>query len=105
MEVVGILDVCRLQRGSLNQPVNRCCGGSLPPFCRIMLTPMTTQLESLRKHSGGVADTRDIDPGGRWKPQDATTKPSLLLASAADPPHPPPLERAVAPPGGDAAPP
>jgi len=45
---------------------------------------MTTQLESLRKHSLVVADTGDIEAVARWKPQDATTNPSLLLASAED---------------------
>ena len=44
-----------------------------------------TQLESLRKHSLVVADTGDIDAVARWKPQDATTNPSLLLTSAEDP--------------------
>ena len=44
-----------------------------------------TQLESLRKHSIVVADTGDIDAIARWKPQDATTNPSLLLAAAQDP--------------------
>jgi len=68
-----------------------------------MLTPMTTQLESLRKHSVVVADTGDIDAVARWKPQDATTNPSLLLASAADPRYRPLLERAMAQAGGDAA--
>ena len=67
-----------------------------------MLTPMTTQLESLRKHSVVVADTGDIDAVARWKPQDATTNPSLLLASAADPRYRPLLERAMAQAGGDA---
>jgi transaldolase len=43
------------------------------------------QLESLRKHSLVVADTGDIDAVARWKPQDATTNPSLLLTSAEDP--------------------
>jgi len=43
------------------------------------------QLESLRKHSIVVADTGDIDAIARWKPQDATTNPSLLLAAAQDP--------------------
>ena len=61
-----------------------------------MLTPMTTQLESLRKHSVVVADTGDIDAVARWKPQDATTNPSLLLASAADPRYRPLLERSMA---------
>ena len=68
-----------------------------------MLTPMTTQLESLRKHSVVVADTGDIDAVARWKPQDATTNPSLLLASAADLRYRPLLERAMAQAGGDAA--
>ncbi len=45
---------------------------------------MTSQLDSLRKHSLVVADTGDIEAVARWKPQDATTNPSLLLASAAD---------------------
>ena len=46
---------------------------------------MTTQLESLRKHSLVVADTGDIDAVARWKPQDATTNPSLLLSASEDP--------------------
>jgi transaldolase len=43
------------------------------------------QLDSLRRHSIVVADTGDIDAVARWKPQDATTNPSLLLAAAQDP--------------------
>jgi transaldolase len=46
---------------------------------------MTTQLESLRKQSLVVADSGDIEAVARWQPQDATTNPSLLLASAEDP--------------------
>jgi transaldolase len=46
---------------------------------------MATQLESLRNHSIVVADTGDIDAIARWKPQDATTNPSLLLTAAQDP--------------------
>jgi transaldolase len=46
---------------------------------------MASQLESLRKHSLVVADTGDIEAVARWKPQDATTNPSLLLSSAEDP--------------------
>jgi transaldolase len=38
-------------------------------------------LESLARHSVVVADTGDIDAIARWKPQDATTNPSLLLAA------------------------
>ena len=46
---------------------------------------MTSQLDSLRQHSLVVADTGDIEAVARWKPQDATTNPSLLLTSAQDP--------------------
>lgn len=43
------------------------------------------QLDSLKKYSVVVADSGDIDAIARWRPQDATTNPSLLLASAEDP--------------------
>jgi transaldolase len=43
-----------------------------------------SKLESLKKHSLVVADSGDIDAVARWKPQDATTNPSLLLAAAQD---------------------
>ena len=46
---------------------------------------MITQLESLRQASLVVADSGDIEAVARWKPQDATTNPSLLLTSAQDP--------------------
>ena len=45
---------------------------------------MPSQLDSLRKHSLVVADSGDIDAVARWKPQDATTNPSLLLAASQD---------------------
>ena len=44
-----------------------------------------SQLEELSQHSLVVADTGDIEQVARWKPQDATTNPSLLLAAAEDP--------------------
>src|SRR5947207_15853576 len=43
------------------------------------------QLESLRQYSLVVAAPGDIEAVARWKPQDATTNPSLLLTSAEDP--------------------
>jgi len=46
---------------------------------------MASNLESLREYSLVVADSGDIEAVARWKPQDATTNPSLLLASAEDP--------------------
>jgi len=45
---------------------------------------MATLLDSLKRHSVVVADTGDIDAVARWRPQDATTNPSLLLAAAQD---------------------
>jgi len=45
---------------------------------------MPNQLESLKKHSLVVADSGDIDAVARWKPQDATTNPSLLLTASQD---------------------
>ena len=46
---------------------------------------MTTQLESLQRHSVIVADTGDLDAIQRFRPQDATTNPSLILKAAQDP--------------------
>ncbi len=46
---------------------------------------MPSHLECLREYSLVVADSGDIEAVARWKPQDATTNPSLLLASAEDP--------------------
>jgi transaldolase len=43
---------------------------------------MTSQLESLKQHSVIVADTGDIESIARFRPQDATTNPSLILKAA-----------------------
>src|SRR5918999_474199 len=64
---------------------------------------MTTQLESLKKHSLVVADTGDIDAVAKWKPQDATTNPSLLLTSAEDPRYQPLVDKAIRDARGDMA--
>src|SRR6266571_2268549 len=57
---------------------------------------MASQLDALRQHSLVVADTGDIEAVARWKPQDATTNPSLLLASAADPRYRHLIDEAIA---------
>ena len=62
---------------------------------------MTTHLESLKKHSLVVADTGDVDAVARWKPQDATTNPSLLLTSAEDPRYQPLVDKAIRDADGD----
>src|SRR5690625_7263694 len=46
---------------------------------------MPNQLEQLRQLSTVVADTGDIEAIGRFRPQDATTNPSLLLKAASLP--------------------
>ena len=40
---------------------------------------MTTRLDALKRHSLVVADTGDLEAIRRYRPQDATTNPSLLL--------------------------
>src|SRR3979409_565885 len=62
---------------------------------------MTSQLDSLRQHSLVVADSGDIDAVARWKPQDATTNPSLLLTSAEDPRWRPLADEAAKRAGGE----
>src|SRR3712207_8469591 len=60
-----------------------------------------SHLDSLKKYSLVVADTGDIDAVARWKPQDATTNPSLLLTSAEDPRYQPLVDKAVREARGD----
>ena len=52
-------------------------------------------LESLTRHSIVVADTGDIDAIARWRPQDATTNPSLLLAATQEKRFAPLVERVL----------
>src|SRR5512137_865142 len=66
-------------------------------------TRMTNQLESLRGHSVIVADTGDIDSIARFRPQDATTNPSLILKAAQDARYQRILRTAVASAGPRAA--
>jgi len=64
---------------------------------------MISQLDSLSQHSLVVADTGDIEAVARWKPQDATTNPSLLLAASEDPRFRPLVDNAIKESRGDAA--
>jgi transaldolase len=57
---------------------------------------MTRQLESLKRHSVIVADTGDLDSIARFRPQDATTNPSLILKAAQDARYRPLIDEAVA---------
>lgn len=57
---------------------------------------MTNQLEQLRAMTAIVADTGDIDAIAKYRPEDATTNPSLLLKAAASPRYSSLLDQAVA---------
>ena len=52
-------------------------------------------LESLKRYSTVVADTGDIDSINRYKPQDATTNPSLIYQAAQKPEYAELLEDAI----------
>src|SRR5947209_4881136 len=53
-------------------------------------------LDSLKKYTTVVADTGDIDSIARFKPQDATTNPSLLFQAAQQKPYAHLVEQALA---------
>ena len=57
---------------------------------------MTNKLEQLKTMTTVVADTGDIDAIAKWRPEDATTNPSLLLKAAASDAYRPMLDKAVA---------
>ena len=57
---------------------------------------MSNQLESLKEHSVIVADTGDVDAIAQWRPQDATTNPSLIFKAAQDPRYRPIIDEAIA---------
>ena len=56
---------------------------------------MTSKLEQLKSMTTVVADTGDLEAITRWRPEDATTNPSLLLKAAASEAYRPMLDRAV----------
>ncbi|MBN6070575.1 transaldolase [Aggregatibacter actinomycetemcomitans] len=56
---------------------------------------MTNQLDSLRELTSVVADTGDIDAIRQYKPEDATTNPSLILSAAALPQYATLIDEAI----------
>lgn len=56
---------------------------------------MTNQLDSLRELTVVVADTGDIDAIRQYKPEDATTNPSLILSAAALPQYAALIDEAI----------
>ncbi|MDD7424890.1 MAG: transaldolase [[Actinobacillus] rossii] len=57
---------------------------------------MTTQLDALKQMTVVVADTGDIEAMKLYKPQDATTNPSLILSASALPQYASLIDDAVA---------
>jgi transaldolase len=57
---------------------------------------MITQLDQLKKFTKVVADTGDFESMKDYKPQDATTNPSLILAAASKPQYAHLVDKAVA---------
>ncbi len=57
---------------------------------------MTSKLEQLKAMTTVVADTGDLDAIAQWRPEDATTNPSLLLKAASSDAYRPMLDEAVA---------
>lgn len=57
---------------------------------------MINQLDSLRELTVVVADTGDIDAIRQYKPEDATTNPSLILSAAALPQYASLIDEAIA---------
>jgi transaldolase len=57
---------------------------------------MSSQLDGLKQHSVIVADTGDIDAIAQWRPQDATTNPSLIFKAAQDARYRPIIDEAIA---------
>lgn len=57
---------------------------------------MNNKLDQLKTMTTVVADTGDLDAITQWRPEDATTNPSLLLKAAASDAYRPMLDKAVA---------
>lgn len=56
---------------------------------------MTSKLDQLKTMTTVVADTGDLDAIAHWRPEDATTNPSLLLKAAASESYRPMLDQAI----------
>lgn len=70
------------------------------PLPRSSSRTIMTQLEQLRQFTTVVADTGDFQLMKQYKPQDATTNPSLILKAVQKPEYRPLLEAAVRDHGG-----
>merc|ERR1712002_321500 len=74
--------------------------GSLSPLIMSTVSPdkrrkMETALSQLKTHTVVVADTGDFNAIDEYKPQDATTNPSLILAATKMPAYQHLLDQAI----------
>ena len=69
---------------------------ALPGESRILPAPFMNQLDALKKHTTVVADTGDFEAMKAYKPQDATTNPSLILAASQKPEYRRLVDQAIA---------
>lgn len=62
----------------------------------IVNAPHMNQLDQLKKHTVVVADTGDFEAMRAYRPQDATTNPSLILAASQKAEYKPLVDKAIA---------
>ena len=70
-------------------------GATVPDFVRFDLFFIMNQLEALKQFTTVVADTGDFHQLAQFKPQDATTNPSLILKAVQKSEYAPLLQSAV----------
>ena len=66
------------------------------PGLTLFCMPKMNQLDQLKQHTIVVADTGDFESMRAYKPQDATTNPSLILAASQKPEYRTLVDKAVA---------
>lgn len=66
------------------------------PVLTLFCEPQMNQLDQLKQHTIVVADTGDFESMRAYKPQDATTNPSLILAASQKPEYRTLVDKAVA---------
>jgi len=68
---------------------------SNPPQPESRFHPVMTQLDQLKQYTTVVADTGDFEAMKEFKPQDATTNPSLILQAAGKDEYRPLIDQAI----------
>src|SRR5687767_3899596 len=66
-----------------------------PGISPILFAPIMNQLDQLKQHTTVVCDTGDFEAMRAYKPQDATTNPSLILAASQKAEYKPLVDKAL----------